>query len=106
MCKMNKKYWFFIDSHVHISIKEENVLFYNTFSGEILEYSREPIVLKLTRQLKAHSNLRVIGLKMDDLQNPVIKDFIQQIRIHFIFLLQSINTTLLLQNILKTLIRS
>jgi pseudo-rSAM protein len=84
--RTNKKYWFYIDSFVHISMKHGDVLYYNTYSGKIAEFAAETngdLVLKLTRRLASPKNLRVIRLTSRDLENPVISNFVHIIREHF-----------------------
>lgn len=75
-----KKYWFFVDTHVHISIKKDHILFYNTLTGQTLEFTGEPLILRLTKRLKADRNLRVIGLKAGELRDPAIMKFVGRIR--------------------------
>jgi pseudo-rSAM protein len=83
MCKQHKNYWLFIDSQIHISIKKDNVLFYNPFSGAIVEFFQNDQIIELSKQLKKNHNLRVIAVSESDLKNPVIKDFINQLREYY-----------------------
>jgi len=80
---MQNQYWLYIDPYVHISIKKNAVLFYNTYNGKILEYNSSSEVFKLARQLKSPRNLRLILLKESDLELTPIKEFVDQIREHF-----------------------
>ncbi len=82
----SKEYWFYIDSFVHISVKKRDVLYYNIYSGQIVEFSAErngEIVFELTRKLLSPKNLRVIRLTSHDLENPVISNFVGNIRERF-----------------------
>jgi len=83
---MNKKYWFYIDSFVHISIKNNDVLFYNPYTGKLLEFpgsENNGIVLKRTRQLLSPRNLRVIRLTAKDLREPALYRFVRAVREYF-----------------------
>jgi len=78
-----KHYWFYIDSYVHISVKNENILLYNPYNGNFLEYSQKPQILKLLKRLQYPKNLQVIKLDETDLEKPIIKEFVQKIREFF-----------------------
>ena len=80
---MEKKYWFYIDSYVHISVKKDAALFYNSYSGKILEYEGEPKIMRLVKKLCLPENLRVIPLWESELNNPIIKAFVFNIRKNF-----------------------
>lgn len=80
---MNKQYWFYIDSYVHIALKKDNLLLYNPYTGSFLEYAGQPEILKLMGQVLAPDNLRVVLLTLDDWSNPAINDFINKTREHF-----------------------
>lgn len=80
---MNRQYWFYIDTYVHISIKKDAVLFYNSYTGKILEYSGKPDIQRLTGRLLSTKNLRVIRLRENTLNNTIIKTFVGEIRDHF-----------------------
>lgn len=80
---MRKKYWFYIDSYVHISIKKNTVLFYNPYTGKILEYNNEPGILGLVKKLRLPANLRVVPLWETELNNPVIREFVSNIKENF-----------------------
>ncbi|NIM16276.1 MAG: TIGR04150 pseudo-rSAM protein [Candidatus Aminicenantes bacterium] len=87
MTNSNKKqYWFYIDSYVHISMKNRDVLFYNTYSGKFLEYTANQngdAILKLTRKLLSPKNLRVIRLTSEHLDNQTVSGFVRSIREYF-----------------------
>ncbi len=77
-----KVYWFYVETYVHISIKKESLLLYNTYTGKTLEYSGESHgkVLSLVRRLQSRENLWVVRLTEKDLQDSVIADFVRTIR--------------------------
>ena len=74
--KNNKKYWFSIEPYVHISLKKNSLLIYNTLSGKSLEYhfrnAGEAKIPGLFKKLQANKNLQVISLTGLDLLDPVI----------------------------------
>lgn len=82
---MNEIYWFFIETYVHILIKKNTLLLYNSLNGKELEYSGDQYkkILNLIKRLQAPKNLNVIRLTGEDLQYPIISEFIQNIRDYF-----------------------
>ena len=82
---MSKKYWFTIESYVHISIKKDSLLLYNSLTGEALEYSGKPAhkILHLVKKLHSPGNLRVIRLTQDDLEDLVLAQFVNKTRKYF-----------------------
>lgn len=79
------QYWFWIETYVHVLIKKDSVLLYNSISGKILEYSGERYqkILSLTNQIISPKNLYVIRLTERDLQDTVISEFVQAMRSYF-----------------------
>lgn len=80
---MEKKYWFFIDSYVHIEIKKNNVLLYNPYSGKIIEYKKREEIKKIINRLKYRENLQVILLEESDMRKPGIAEFVKTVKDHF-----------------------
>jgi len=79
-------YWFYIDAYVHLEVKGGHVLFYNPFTGKILEYlpgTLEPQIEKLIKKLRHPSSLQVIKLEAKDLKDIALKKFVQDIRDHY-----------------------
>jgi hypothetical protein len=64
-----KSYWFFIEPYVHISLKKNNLLFYNTISGKVLEYKKKPQIIKIVEKLQSEKNLMVIKLSENNINN-------------------------------------
>ena len=80
---MAKKYWFYIDSYVHVSIKKDTILMYNPYTGKILERSAVSEIVKLVKRLKNPRNLQVILLSETDLKNDVVRGFVGEVRDNF-----------------------
>lgn len=80
-----KDYWFYIETYVHISMKKDSLLLYNTFTGTALEYSgNTPAkVFALVRRLLHRGNLWIIRLSINDLKDPEIGGFVQAVRSRF-----------------------
>lgn len=81
---MKLRYWFYIESYVHISIKREHLLFYNPYTGKIIEYTAKPEILKLAKRLQSPVNLQVIPLKEMELNRPEIREFVNTMRKYFL----------------------
>lgn len=77
---MKQQYWFYVDPYVHIAVKRGTALFYNSYNGKILEYIDNPDILRLARRLQSAGNLRIIFMAESDLNQPVIQEFVAQIR--------------------------
>lgn len=82
---LQKAYWFYIETYVHISIKKDSLLLYNSLNGKALEYSGAPHrkILNLVKRLQSPGNLQVIRLKEKDLQDPIIGQFVRDLRTFF-----------------------
>jgi len=80
---MEKKYWFYIDSYVHLFLKNDSLLLYNSYTGKILEYKGNSDIIKLARRLMAPRNLQVILLAESDLEQSAIGGFVSDIRENF-----------------------
>ena len=76
-------YWFYIDTYVHISIKKDRVLLYNTLNGKRLEYTGTGEIPRLIKKINGGAHLRVIGLRGKDMANPVISGFIEAVKSSF-----------------------
>ena len=82
---MNKKtYWFFLEPYVHISVKGQQVLLYNTLNGKILEYKNEPAITKTVKRVNSEKNLLTIKVTSAYINsNPEISKFIKDVRKYF-----------------------
>ena len=80
---MRKKYWFYIDPYVHIFLKNDSLLLYNSYTGKVLEYKGNSDIIKLAKRLLAPRNLQVILLTGTDLEQSAIGGFVSDIRENF-----------------------
>jgi pseudo-rSAM protein len=80
---MQKKYWFYIDTYVHVSLKKESLLLYNSLTGKTLEYPGKQKILNLVKKLQSKKNLQVTVLKENDLKYPEISRFVNDVRRYF-----------------------
>lgn len=76
----SQSFWFIMDNYVHVSVRGESVLFYNTLTGKILEYPGCETVTRLVKRLQSPGNLSVIRLTGKDLANPEIDRFVKDMR--------------------------
>jgi uncharacterized protein len=76
-------YWFYIETYVHIAIKSNSSLLYNSLTGKTLEYSKEKKILNLLMRMLSLKNQQVVLLKKSQLENPVISQFVSDVKKHF-----------------------
>jgi pseudo-rSAM protein len=83
--KAKQNYWLYLEPYVHLSIKKEHVLLYNTLSGQMLEYGqKEPEVVKLIKKLSHKKNLYVIPVNQRQIECiPGLQRFITDLRDYF-----------------------
>ncbi|MCP4214381.1 MAG: TIGR04150 pseudo-rSAM protein [bacterium] len=78
-------YWLYLEPYVHVSLKKNKALLYNSLKGDILEYDeRKPEVLQIIKRLMEAEDPFVIGV--DDLllaEFPAICGFIELLRRRF-----------------------
>jgi len=75
-----KKYWLYIENYVYISVKKNNVLLYNSYSGKFLEFSNNKEILRIIKRLTIPANHQVTLLNEGDMNNESIRQFIYDIR--------------------------
>jgi len=80
----NNNYWLYIEPYVHITLKNNNILFYNTLNGESIKYFNKPIVAELVKRLISKRNQWVLKIDGEMLSIPVIQLFISEIKNKFI----------------------
>lgn len=73
------QYWFTIEPYVYVSLKENEVLLYNTLDGVTIESNLIEVTKLLKETLKKENN-GIILLSDKDLLNKNIADFIQELR--------------------------
>jgi pseudo-rSAM protein len=83
LISIEKQYWFYVETYVHISFKKKELLLYNSLTGKALEYSGDQNLLSLIKKLRLPKNLQVIPLKDSDLKDPVISQFVSDVRRYF-----------------------
>jgi pseudo-rSAM protein len=77
-----QSYWLYLHPYVHLSVKKERALLYNSLNYHLLEYPKDSPVFPLLKRLASHHNLYVIHIKAKDI-TPTIATFIEQIRQFF-----------------------
>ena len=75
---MNKKFWFFLESHVFVSIKTNEMLIYDTHTGKSLCVDSEAS-MQLVHKLYEDNSLGSIELEQEDLENAEIHVFIKTV---------------------------
>lgn len=75
--------WLYLEPYVHVVVKGQDVLFYNTLDGEALEYRGRPAIARLAERLSHEDNLYVIELAAADRDDPAWSDCIAALRERF-----------------------
>ncbi|MCP4220258.1 MAG: TIGR04150 pseudo-rSAM protein [bacterium] len=83
MNNKKKNYWFTIETYVHIALKKDSLLLYNSLTGQALEYPGQGKILNLGKRLLSSKNLLVIKLGEKELSDPVIAGFVSDVRAGF-----------------------
>jgi len=83
LSRIRKRYWLYIDSYIYISQKKGNVVFYNPYTGKIVEYKKNKTISRLAKQLTMPGNLLVISITEKDLNDPEIRRFVDDIRTYY-----------------------
>lgn len=76
-------YWFYLEPYVHVVVRRDAALLYNTVNGERIETS-DPDPLKLIRALQHYMNQGVIYLDEETHSQKEIKTFIEEVREKYI----------------------
>lgn len=77
-----ESYWFFLEPYMHISVKQNCLLLYNTLNGKVLQYNNDEII-KLVKKLISEKKLFVIKLSYKELQSFEIANFVNQVRKYY-----------------------
>lgn len=75
---MDNKYWFFLESHIYVSVKANAMLLYDTHTGEDL-YVESMTAIQLVNKIYVDENLGSIELESSDLADPETHDFVDKV---------------------------
>lgn len=75
---MENKYWFFLESNIHVSIKPNAMLLYDTHTGKNI-YVESIAAIQLVNKIYEDKNLGSIELQTSDLADPEINVFVDTI---------------------------
>ena len=78
-----KKYWFYIDSFVHIELKNDNAIFYNSITRSFFKPKKSKPVLNIIKKIINDDNLGVISITQEEINIKDVSDFINDIKAHF-----------------------
>lgn len=78
-----EKYYFYLESYIFVFLEAEKSLLYNVRTGEYLDFSADPPLLELLRQLKDTKNLYVVELSGEQLQIESVAGFVKAIKNRF-----------------------
>lgn len=81
--KKEKAFWFTIEHYVHISLKKNSLLLYNTLTGETLEVANQPAVVRLVKRMSGGNNMMVTKLTARDLSDQAVARFVNDTRGYF-----------------------
>ena len=73
-----KKYWFYLESHIYVSIKENQMLLYDTHTN-INFFVKSLKVIHLIESIYKDENIGSIELDQTELNDPVVKNFIDKV---------------------------
>jgi len=75
--KNRASWWFYLERYVHVNVKSNDVLLYNTLNGKHLVYKNRPRLAKFVQGLLKRNSSHVIRLTHTDLQRkPELRHFI------------------------------
>jgi pseudo-rSAM protein len=78
-----KEYWFYIDSFVHMEIRPEKILFYNSVTKGFYVVNKSKSIFKLIDEICKEENLRIIKVNKEQIADKTISGFISKIREYF-----------------------
>lgn len=73
-----KKYWFYLESFIYTSCKNDWLLVYNTKTGRYVE-KKDACLVKLVKEMYNDENVGVIDLTEIDMNKPNISSFVEEI---------------------------
>lgn len=74
----NKKFWFFLESHIYVNNKSDEMLLYDTHTGTDL-YVKSAVAIQLVNKIYKDDSLGCIELESSDLIEPEIQDFVDKV---------------------------
>lgn len=80
---MKISYWLYLETFVHLNIKNEVALLYNTLNGESLIITENVRILGLLKKLQKVKNFYVIRISSQLLKQTEIGEFISKLRDRF-----------------------
>ena len=78
-----KRYWFYLEPYVHISVKANMCLLYNPLNGEVIELKDKPDTLEIARAFLKKDEFRIVELTEEQVSIPEVSRFIKMVRVHF-----------------------
>jgi pseudo-rSAM protein len=78
-----KYYWFYLEPFVYISIKGNDLLLYNTLTGNFLTYMNSPRFVDFLFDLNRKENLYAIKVSREFLRDNGLKEFVDDIYKNF-----------------------
>lgn len=76
----NGKICLYIEPYVHVNIKNNDILLYNTLDGGLLVYENRPAIAALLGQMMSPQNLNAIIEKKDVLEEENLHEFLETAR--------------------------
>ena len=80
--RVNSFYWLYLHPYVHVSIKKDRAILYNSLNARLLEYKGNPQILKLIKRLNSNKNLYVIRLLPKNVDRDISR-FIRELKRDF-----------------------
>ena len=77
MIHSTKEYWFAFEPYIHIALKQDEALLYNTLDREYIRVT-DGELLDLLTAIVDKQNCGVIKITKEDLERPVTFNFLKQ----------------------------
>lgn len=78
-----QEYWLYLETYSFLWIKKEDIVIYNSLSGQILTFKSSNHMLAIFEKLREPENMYCIKITDDDLKDEVFKSAVEQIRESF-----------------------
>ena len=80
----SNSWWYFLERYIHVSIKSQDLLLYNTLTGKHLEYKNQAEVVRFVKRLQSAGKMQVIKLTRGYLDTrPAIARFVKATRKYY-----------------------